>query len=80
MINYELPATLPASFKEQMKAFAPYMTRFDLKRTGGFDENFLKAHGLSCNIQYEEVEPVFIDMIPVTRREPQYADVTLEYR
>lgn len=91
MITFEPPAILPGSLKEQLRALAPYMRTIRPKANGGFviemvvpidiftgdlDQEFLRKHNLSLEIESDKPLPSYDGQIMIY---PEYADVTLTY-
>ncbi len=50
MKEFDLPAELPASLSDQLKALAPYLRNFELKANGGFVLEYSVPHALVTDL------------------------------
>lgn len=96
MSNFEMPATLPGSMKEQLQALAPYMISYQLKANGGwvadlqipidafitadFNHEILAVHDMKLSVTIEPPEMPLEEVCGLIRRKARYADVELSYK
>lgn len=95
MTDFEMPATLPGSMKEQLQALAPYMIGYELKENGGwvadlkipidafitadFNHEVMAAHNMRLTVTINTPE-MPLDGVCGRRERPRYADVELSYK